>query len=59
MDLSQLQGTDDTLRAIANITGLILQAVDAAVPMKIPGKTAAAWWNHSLTLANQSVKRAD
>jgi ribonuclease HI len=59
MDLSQLQGTDDTLRAIANITGLIHQAVDEAVPMRTPWKTAAPWWNHSLTLAKQSVKRAD
>ena len=34
MDLSQLQGVDDTLRAITNITKLIHQAVNEAVPMK-------------------------
>jgi len=33
MDLSQLQGTDDTLRAITNITRLIHQAVREAVPL--------------------------
>ena len=59
MDLSQLQGTDDTIRAITNITRLIHQAIDDAVPLKIPRKVAAPWWNHSLTLAKQSVKRAD
>jgi len=59
MDLSQLQGTDDTLRAITNITYLINQAVDEAVPLRVPRKVAAPWWNHSFTLAKQSVKRAD
>jgi ribonuclease HI len=59
MDLSQLQGTDDTLRAVTNITQLIHQAVDKAVPLRVPRKTTAPWWNHSLTLAKQSVKRAD
>jgi len=59
MDLSQLHGMDDTLRAVANINQLIHQAVDDAVPVKTPWKTAAPWWNHSLTLAKQSVKRAD
>ena len=59
MDLSQLQGMDDTLRAITNITHLINQAVDEAVPLRVPRKVAAPWWNHSLTLAKQSVKRAD
>jgi hypothetical protein len=59
MDLSQLQGTDDTLRAITNITQLIHQAVDVAVPLRVARKVAAPWWNHSLTLAKQSVKRAD
>ena len=59
MDLSQLQGMDDTLRAITNITRLINQAVDKAVPLRVPRKVAAPWWNHSLTLAKQSVKRAD
>jgi ribonuclease HI len=59
MDLSQLQGANDTLRAVTNITRLIHQAVDDAVPLRIPRKVAAPWWNHSLTLAKQSVKRAD
>jgi len=43
MDLSQLQGTDDTLRAITNITQLIHQAVDKAVPLSMPRKVAAPW----------------
>jgi len=34
MDLSQLQGTDDTLQAITNVTQLIHQAVDEAVPLR-------------------------
>jgi len=59
MDLSQLQGPEDTLRAVTNVTKLIHQAVDAVVPMKMPRKSEAPWWNHSLTLAKQSVKRAD
>jgi len=59
MELSQLQGPEDTLRAVTNVTKLIHQAVDAAVPMKKPRKSEAPWWNHSLTLAKQSVKRAD
>jgi len=59
MDLSQLHGMDDTLRAVTNITQLIHQAVDEAVPVKTLRKTGAPWWNHSLTLAKQSVKRAD
>jgi len=59
MDLSQLQGTDDTLRAITNITCLINQAVDEAVPLRVPRKVAAPWWNHSIILAKQSFKRAD
>jgi len=59
MDLSQLHGMDDTLCAVTNITQLIHQAVDEAVPVKTPQKTAAPWWNHSLTLAKQSVKCAD
>jgi len=59
MDLSNLQGTNDTLRAISNITKLIHQAVDEAVPLKGSRKMEAPWWNHSLTLARQSVKRAD
>jgi len=59
MDLSQLQGMDDTLRAITNITRLINQAVNKAVPLMVARKVAVPWWNHSVTLAKQSVKRAD
>jgi len=59
MDLSHLHGMNDTLHAIANITRLIHQAVDKAVPVRLLWKTTAPWWNHSLTLAKQSVKRAD
>jgi len=59
MDLSHLHGMDDTLCAIANITRLIHQAVDEAVPARLLRKTTAPWLNHSLTLAKQSVKRAD
>jgi len=59
MDLSLLHGMDDTLHAIANIIQLIHQAVDEAVPVRFLWKTATPWWNHSLTLAKQSVKHAD
>jgi len=59
MDLSQLQGPEDTLHAVTNVTKLIHQAVDAAVHMKKPSKSEAPWWNHSLRLAKQSVKRAN
>jgi len=59
MDLSHLQGTNDTLRAITNITKLIQQAIDEAVPLKRSRQMEAPWWNHSLTLARQSAKRAD
>jgi len=41
MDLSQLHGMDDTLCAVTNITQLIHQAVDEAVPVKTLRKTAA------------------
>jgi len=59
MDLSQLHGMENTLCAVTNITQLICQAVDEAVPVKTPQKTAAPWWNYSLMPAKQSVKRAD
>ena len=59
MVLSHLHGIDNTLRAISNITRLIHQAVDEAVPVRLLRKTTAPWWNHSLTLAKQSVKHAD
>jgi len=59
MDLSQLQGADDTLRAVANVTALIHQAVRETVPLRTTRKTEAPWWTHSLTLTRQSVNRAD
>jgi len=59
MELSQLQGMDDTLRAITNIICLINQAVNEAIPLMVARKVSAPWWNHSLRLAKQSVKRAD
>ena len=60
MDISNLQGKEDTLRAITNITTLIHQATKPAVPeRKGRWKTEAPWWNHSLTIAKQAVKRAD
>jgi len=59
MDLSQLQGPEDTLHTITNVTELIHQAVDVAVPFKGLQKSAVPWWNHSLTVVKQSVKRAD
>jgi len=59
MDLSQLQGMDDTLQAITNITRLINQAVNEAIPLMVAQKVAAPWRNHSVTLAKQSVKRAN
>jgi ribonuclease HI len=59
MDLTNLSGKEDTLRAISNITGLIHRATDIAVPLREPGKQDAPWWNHSLTLAKRAVKQAD
>jgi len=59
MDLLQLHGKDDTLHAVTIITHLIHQAGDEAVPVKTPWKTDTPWWNHSLMLAKQSVKRAN
>ena len=58
-DLTNLQGKADTLRAVTNITTILHQATNAAVPLSTPRRTAAPWWNHSLTLAKKSVKRAD
>jgi len=43
MDLSNLQGTEDTLRAITNITHLIHDATYHAVPMKDPRRQEAPW----------------
>jgi len=59
MDLSPLQGMDDTLRGVTNITHLIHKAVDEAAPLRTTLRTEVPWWNHNLTLAKQSVKRAD
>jgi len=56
MDLSDLQGLDATLHAISNITLLIHQATEIAIPYKNPRKTEAPWWNHSLTLAKDATK---
>jgi len=54
-----LQGKEDTLRAVTNITTVLHNAIDTAVPSGHSRKPKAPWWNHSLTLAKQSVKRAD
>jgi len=59
MDLSNLQGTGDTLRAVTNITQLIHEATNHTVPMKDPRRQEAPWWNQNLTLAKRAVKRAE
>jgi len=59
IDLTNLQGKEDTLRAVTNVTTILHQAINAAVPTGTPRKPEAPWWNHSLTLAKRSVKRAD
>jgi len=59
MDLSNLQGTEDTLRAVTNITHLIHEATNHTVPMKDPRRQEAPWWNQNLTLAERAVKRAE
>jgi len=59
LDLTNLHGREDTLRAVTNITTILHQATDVAVPLSTSRRTAAPWWNHSLTLAKRSVKRAD
>jgi hypothetical protein len=59
IDLTNLQGKADTLRAITNVTTILHKAMDAAVPSRVPRKPEAPWWNHSLTLTKRSVKRAD
>jgi len=59
IDLTNLQGKEDILRAAANITTILHEAIDAAVPSGTSRKPQAPWWNHSLTLAKRSVKRAD
>jgi len=56
MDLSNLQGTEDTLRAVTNITRLIHEATNHAVPMKDPWRQEVPWWNQNLTLAKRAVK---
>ena len=59
MDLTNLGGKDDTLRAISNITDMIYKATNVAVPFWKHGKRNAPWWNHSLTLAKRAVKQVD
>jgi len=59
IDLLNLQGKEDTLRAVTNVTTMLHDAINAAVPSGHSRKPKAPWWNHSLMLANQSVKRAD
>jgi len=59
MDLTNLSGKEDTLRAISNVTGLIHRATNIAVPFRKSGKWDAPWWNHSLTLAKRAVKQSD
>ena len=58
MDMTNLRGKDNTLRAITNVTTILHEAINAAVPSGIARKPQAPWWNHSLTLAKRSVKRA-
>jgi len=43
MDLSDLQGPEAMLRAISNITLLIHQAAETAIPYKNPRKTESSW----------------
>src|SRR3978361_87112 len=59
MDLTNLSGKENTLRAISNITDLIHRATDIAVPFGKSNKWDAPWWNHSLSLAKRAVKQAD
>jgi hypothetical protein len=59
IDLTNLQGKEDKLRAVTNITTILHDAIDMAVPSGISRKSEAPWWNHSLTLAKRSVKMAD
>jgi len=59
IDLTNLQGKEDTLRAVTSVTTILHKASDAAVPSGTSRKPEAPWWNHSLTLAKRSVKRAD
>jgi hypothetical protein len=59
MDLSNLQGKDDTLRAVTNITNLIHHATNKTIPLGGQRKHIAPWWTHHLTLAKLSVQKAD
>ena len=43
MDLSDLQGPEAMLRAISNITLLIHQVAETAIPYKNPRKTESPW----------------
>jgi len=56
MDISNPQGTKDTLRTITSITHLIHKATNQAIPMKDPRKQEAPWWNQDLTQAKRAVK---
>jgi len=58
-DLSNLQGTEDTLRAITNVTHLFHKATNHTVSMKDPRKQEAPWWKHNLTQAKRAVKWAE
>jgi hypothetical protein len=58
LDLTNLQGEVDTLRAVSSITTIIGQATDIAVPISQSRHSGAPWWSHSLMLAKQSAKRA-
>jgi len=51
IDLSNLQGKEDTLPAITNVTTILHDAINAAAPLGHSRKPKAPWWNHSLTLA--------
>jgi len=59
MDLIDLQGPEAILRTISNITLLIQQATETAVPYNNPRKTETPWWNHSLILAKDTTKQVD
>jgi len=59
IDLTNLQGKEDTLQAVTNVTTILHLAINVAVPAGTPRKPEAPRWNHSLTLAKRWVKRVD
>jgi len=59
MDLSKLQRTKDAVHTVTNITHLIHEATNHAVPMKDPRKQEVLLWNQNLTLAKRAVKRTE